>query len=95
MYDPHRSGVRRRVTGGVDNPAMRYDGTTGHVEAVNGTAYEPGTNRAMICRPGTRKRVVVLLFLYKLPTKRTGYLPVSNFSWFVMQPYYVNSSSVV
>ena len=44
MYDPHRSGVRRRVTGGVDNPAMRYDGTTGHVEPVNGTAYEPGRN---------------------------------------------------
>ena len=44
MYDPHRSGVRRRVTGGVDNPAMRYDGTTGHVEPVNGTAYEPGMN---------------------------------------------------
>ncbi|KAI0208915.1 Sodium/glucose cotransporter 4 [Lamellibrachia satsuma] len=41
MFEPQSSRARRRAGAGIDNPAMRYDGSTGQIEATNGASIEP------------------------------------------------------
>ncbi|KAI0208916.1 Sodium/glucose cotransporter 4 [Lamellibrachia satsuma] len=41
IFEAQSSRARRRAGAGIDNPAMRYDDSTGQIEATNGTSIEP------------------------------------------------------
>ena len=69
MFDMQSSKARRRAGGGgIDNPAMRYDGSTCQIESTNGTSIETGTTSMTalgwcVCK-GNRKSGEVGLVIY-------------------------------